>query len=110
MSVFPPRLGPLLEESSPLQQLARLLVDAGHECYLVGGSVRDAFLDRVVRDDEKVDVDITTDARPDVVERLVRPWADAVWLQGQRFAAAAPANMHRVARTNLNVTDMTYIP
>ena len=29
--------------SSPVQQLARLLADAGHECYLVGGSVRDAL-------------------------------------------------------------------
>jgi poly(A) polymerase len=79
MSAFPSRLRPLLEAFSPLQQLARLLVDEGHECYLVGGSVRDAFLDRAVRDGEELDVDVTTDARPDVVERLVRPWADAVW-------------------------------
>jgi poly(A) polymerase len=85
MSTMPARLQPLLRPDSPVQELARLLVDAGHECYLVGGSVRDAFLDRVVRDGEKVDVDITTDARPDVVEALVRPWADHVWLQGQRF-------------------------
>ncbi len=85
MSTMPARLQPLLDPASPVQQLARLLVDAGHECYLVGGSVRDAFLDRIVRDSETVDVDVTTDARPDVVERLVRPWADHVWLQGQRF-------------------------
>lgn len=81
----PARLQPLLDPASPLQQLARLLVDAGHECYVVGGSVRDAFLDRVVRDDEERDVDVTTSARPDVVEHLVRPWADHVWLQGKRF-------------------------
>ena len=56
--------------------------DAGHRAYLVGGSVRDAFLDRV-RDDS--DTDITTDARPDVIERVVKGWADAVWLQGERF-------------------------
>src|SRR4029077_9460825 len=74
-----------LDQSSPTQQLARLLTDAGHECYLVGGRVRDAFVDREPRADEDIDVDLTTDARPDVVERLVRPWADAVWLQGQRF-------------------------
>jgi poly(A) polymerase len=85
MSAFPPRLRPLLDESSPLQQLARLLTDAGHECYLVGGSVRDAFLDVTPRGDAVSDVDVTTDARPDVIERIVRPWADAVWLQGQRF-------------------------
>ena len=85
MSAFPPRLTPLLDESSPVQQLARLLTAAGHECYLVGGSVRDAFLDRAVRADEAVDIDVTTDAHPDVVEGIVRSWADAVWLQGQRF-------------------------
>jgi poly(A) polymerase len=85
MSAIPSRLRPLLDVASPAQQLARLLTASGHECYLVGGSVRDAFLDRATRADEDVDVDITTDARPDVVERLVRPWADAVWLQGQRF-------------------------
>ncbi len=85
MSAIPPRLRPLLDAGSATQELARLLTDAGHECYLVGGSVRDAFLDRALRDEESADVDLTTDARPDVVERLVRPWADAVWLQGQRF-------------------------
>jgi poly(A) polymerase len=85
MSAFPPRLHPLLDESSPAQQLARVLASAGHGCYLVGGRVRDAFVDQAPRDHEAVDVDVATDARPDVVERLVRPWADAVWLQGQRF-------------------------
>src|SRR4051794_1854967 len=85
MTAIPPRLQPLLDEKSPAQQLARVLTGAGYDCYLVGGTVRDAFLDREVRPGEEADVDITTDARPDVVERLVRPWADAVWLQGQRF-------------------------
>jgi poly(A) polymerase len=79
MSV-PARLQPLLDPASPVQQLARLLVDAGHECYLVGGSVRDAFLDR-----DLSDIDVATDARPDEVERLVGRWADHVWLQGKRF-------------------------
>jgi poly(A) polymerase len=85
MAVIPPRLQPLLDPASPTQQLARLIAGAGYECYLVGGSVRDAFLDRVTRDGEAPDVDLTTDARPDAVERIVRGWADAVWLQGQRF-------------------------
>jgi len=79
MSV-PARLQPLLDPASPVQQLARLLVDAGRQCYLVGGSVRDAFFDT-----ELHDIDVTTDARPDEVERLVGPWADHVWLQGKRF-------------------------
>jgi poly(A) polymerase len=80
---IPPRLRPLLDAESPVQQLAGRLVAAGDECYLVGGSVRDAFLD--VSPDENRDVDIATNARPDKVEGLVRGWADQVWLQGQRF-------------------------
>jgi poly(A) polymerase len=85
MTAIPSRLRPLLDTTSPAQQLARLLTESGHECYLVGGSVRDAFLDRAMREGEETDIDIATDARPEVVEQLVRPWADAVWLQGQRF-------------------------
>jgi poly(A) polymerase len=80
---IPPRLRPILDAQSPVQQLAGRLLAAGYECYLVGGSVRDAFLD--LSPDEKRDVDIATNARPDEVEGLVRGWADQVWLQGQRF-------------------------
>ena len=87
-SPVPARLQPLLDPASPVQQLARLLVDAGHECYLVGGSVRDAFLDRVTREGERVDVDVTTDARPDEVERLLRP-------VGRPRVAAGQALRHR---------------
>src|SRR6478672_9724868 len=85
MTAIPSRLRPLLDTTSPAQQLTRLLTESGHECYLVGGSVRDAFLDRAMREGEETDIDIATDARPEVVEQVVRPWADAVWLQGQRF-------------------------
>jgi poly(A) polymerase len=80
MTNVPARLQPLLAPDAPVQQLARLLVDAGHDCLLVGGSVRDAFLDRA-----HADVDLATSARPDAVEAIVRPWADHVWLQGKRF-------------------------
>jgi poly(A) polymerase len=80
---IPPRLRPLLEPSSPVQELARLLTAAGHACYVVGGSVRDALLD--VSPEVEPDVDVATDARPDAVESLVRDWADHVWLQGRSF-------------------------
>jgi poly(A) polymerase len=39
--------------------------------------VRDALLGRLGND-----LDLTTDARPDEVLRIVRPWADAVWEVG----------------------------
>lgn len=80
MSTVPPRLALYFEPGSPTQELARRLADAGHRAYVVGGSVRDAFLGRAVDD-----VDLTTDARPDAIEAAVRGWADAIWLQGKRF-------------------------
>jgi poly(A) polymerase len=80
VTAVPPRLERFFVPASPTQQLARLLAGDGFGAFLVGGSVRDALLDR-----DMVDVDIATDARPEAIEALVRPWADAVWLQGQRF-------------------------
>ncbi|MDQ1447828.1 MAG: poly(A) polymerase [Actinomycetota bacterium] len=82
MTAVPPRLARYFEPTSATQQLSRRLSDGGHRAYLVGGSVRDAFLDRVREDS---DTDIATDARPDVIERVVKGWADSVWLQGERF-------------------------
>jgi poly(A) polymerase len=80
MTTVPARLQPLLAPESPVQELARRLVDAGHECLLVGGSVRDALLDR-----NHDDVDLATSAHPEAVEALVSGWAEHVWLQGKRF-------------------------
>ena len=82
MSTVPERLQPLLDPASPVQQLARRLVDAGYECFLVGGTVRDALLDRLSADS---DVDFATNARPEVVKGLLHGWADHLWLQGERF-------------------------
>ena len=79
MSV-PPRLAPLLAPDAPVQRVARALVEAGHECHLVGGSVRDALID-----DIPVEFDFATDARPEQIEALLAPMADHVWLQGKRF-------------------------
>jgi poly(A) polymerase len=76
----PPRLRGYYEPGSPTRELADRLRAAGHECYLVGGTVRDAFLGA-----DSPDVDLATDARPDDVRRLVDGWADHVWLQGERF-------------------------
>jgi len=78
--VIPDRLQPVLAEVRPL---AERFAAAGHRAYLVGGTVRDLLLADRSADD--IDFDLTTDARPDDVERLVSGWADAVWTQGKRF-------------------------
>jgi len=61
-------------------RLGRLFADAGHELYLVGGSVRDALLHRLGHD-----LDFTTSARPDDVEALLRRFSPAVWTIGKEF-------------------------
>ncbi len=65
---------------SVLTDLGRLFTDAGEEVALVGGTVRDALLGRLTSD-----LDLTTSARPDAVQRLVTGWADAVWDIGKEF-------------------------
>ena len=76
--MIPERLAPILEEVRPL---AARFDAAGHRIYLVGGIVRDLVLGRPLSGD----IDLTTDARPEVTTQLVRGWADAVWDQGARF-------------------------
>ncbi|CAN5209178.1 CCA tRNA nucleotidyltransferase [soil metagenome] len=77
--MVPERLRPVLAEVEPL---AERFATAGHRLYLVGGTVRDLLLDRAL---DGIDFDLTTDARPEEIEAVVRPWAHAVWLQGKRF-------------------------
>ena len=80
MKAAPTNLAELLATDSPVMQLARLWVEAGHRLFLVGGSVRDARLNR-----PHEDVDFATDARPEETKKLVAPLADGVWLQGVEF-------------------------
>ena len=68
------RIGPVVDE------LGRLFDEAGHELALVGGPVRDAMLGR-----RHNDLDLTTSARPDQVEALLKGWADATWDIGRAF-------------------------
>jgi poly(A) polymerase len=70
-----------------LSRYRHLLVDlgatfaaAGHELYLVGGSVRDALLGR-----DYTDLDFTTDARPEQMLKFLRGWGDALWDTGIDF-------------------------
>ena len=76
----PERFRPLLAATA---ELAERFGQAGRTLYLVGGSVRDALFPAEAVTTH--DFDLTTDARPDEIERLVRGWADDVWTQGARF-------------------------
>ena len=70
----------LNRQSELLGELGTLFAAAGHQLYLVGGSVRDAVLGRLT-----TDLDFTTDARPEQVQLIVRSWADALWDTGIDF-------------------------
>ncbi|MFJ7767714.1 CCA tRNA nucleotidyltransferase [Streptomyces sp. NPDC097107] len=70
----PLRVAPVADD------LARRFQEAGFSLALVGGSVRDALLGRLGND-----LDFTTDALPQDVLKIVRPWADAVWEVGIAF-------------------------
>ena len=76
--MVPQRFEPVLAEVLPLAERFRA---AGHRLYLVGGVVRDLLLDREVSSD----IDLTTDARPDQIKKLLQGWADHRWTQGEKF-------------------------
>jgi len=87
----PRRLAAVFAPDSDARNLARLFADAGRELYLVGGSVRDAFL---ARDHE--DLDFATDARPEEIEEIVSTWADALYLAGRTFGTVGVIKQGRV--------------
>jgi poly(A) polymerase len=78
-----------------LRELGAMFAAAGHELYLVGGSVRDALMGRL-----SPDLDFTTDARPEQMQKLLRPWADALWDTGIEFGTVgAQKGEHRLEIT-----------
>lgn len=77
--MVPERLAPVLEELAPL---AARFHAAGHQLYVVGGTVRDLFVPNGKTD---FDLDLTTDARPPEIKSCLEGWADAVWTQGEKF-------------------------
>jgi poly(A) polymerase len=74
------RLGELARLARPV---ALAFASAGYSLYAVGGSVRDAMLgaDR----GEGYEIDFTTNARPDEIDRLLEPLCSALWHQGRSF-------------------------
>jgi poly(A) polymerase len=68
------RLAPVIDD------LGKRFTAAGHELALVGGSVRDALLDRLGSD-----LDFATSAPPDDTKRILSDWAETVWDVGHVF-------------------------
>jgi poly(A) polymerase len=82
--MIPDRLKFLTKPDLPPMQLAELFGAADEEIYLVGGSVRDAFLGRDLED-----FDFATGARPERISQLLEPWADVVYDIGARFGTVS---------------------
>ena len=82
--MIPDRLEFLTDPELPPKQLARLFADVGEELFLVGGSVRDAFLGRDVGD-----FDFATSARPERIASILTSWADVVYDVGAAFGTVA---------------------
>ena len=91
------RLRDLLKLPAFIDDLAKRFRAAGHELYLVGGSVRDALLGRTAA---RPDFDFATDAKPDEVLQLVSGWHEGKWLQGVEFGTVGVAKKgHRLEIT-----------
>ena len=70
----------LLRIAPVIDELGDLFREAGHELYLVGGSVRDALLGKLGHD-----LDFTTSARPDETHRLLKTFTRSTWDIGKEF-------------------------
>jgi poly(A) polymerase len=70
----------LREKVPAALELANEFSKAGFKLALVGGSVRDILLNRLGND-----LDLTTDARPDDIKKILKKWADDIWEVGIRF-------------------------
>ena len=77
-------------EAPLLAEVGGLFEAAGHQLFLVGGSVRDAVLGRLT-----ADLDFTTDARPAAVQQILGPWADALWDTGIDFGTVGAGKAGR---------------
>lgn len=89
--MIPDRLRWLVEPGSVTVELGERFAEAGFELFLVGGSVRDAFLGRSAED-----LDFCTNARPDDIQGLVEGWADRVYTVGKTFGTIGAVKRGRI--------------
>ena len=70
----------MLDVPSIATELGLRFADAGHELFLVGGSVRDMMLGR-----SGGDLDFATSAHPEQTTRVLQGWAERRYLVGVKF-------------------------
>jgi poly(A) polymerase len=86
---------------SQLAQLFEVFIRAGHECFLVGGAVRDHL--RGTPFPELMDLDFATSALPQESARVLRRAGYAVFTVGSRFGTVGTI-VHAPARRDIQVT------
>jgi poly(A) polymerase len=73
-------LSALGESADLLKELGEKFAKNGFEISLVGGPVRDAVLGKLVKD-----LDLTTNAKPEEIQKCLKGWADSIWDVGIKF-------------------------
>ena len=73
-------LSALGESADLLKELGEKFSKNGFEISLVGGPVRDAVLGKLVKD-----LDLTTNAKPEEIQKCLKGWADSIWDVGIKF-------------------------
>lgn len=101
-------LGRLLDVFPVARELGERFDAAGHELYLVGGTVRDTLLAEG-RPEGEIDLDFATSARPDDTEQLLRAWTSergTVFLTGARFGTiSAVRDGHQIEVTTFRADE-----
>ncbi|MFZ9702548.1 MAG: CCA tRNA nucleotidyltransferase, partial [Candidatus Nanopelagicales bacterium] len=68
------------ETKDLLIEVGQLFEKSGFEISLVGGPVRDAILGKSVKD-----LDLTTNAKPEEIQKTLKNWAEDIWDVGIKF-------------------------
>ena len=82
----------------------RFAAKGGWKVYLVGGVVRDLLLGEELTLDREVDM--TTDARPEEIEQVLRGWTERIWTQGSRFGTVGCIHRGRVVEVTTHRSDI----
>ena len=85
--------GALVQADPLLNELGELFTAKGYQVAVVGGWIRDALLGGAGLDH---DLDLTTDAPPEEIVKIIRPWADAHWEVGIAFGTVGARKRGKV--------------